>query len=78
MQIELINVHPNLITKGIDLLTGAGVDLLCMEFQMILPCQSWNYDFSHDKLTIQVPDGTVIPSSLSEYGEVVLNDSSMG
>jgi hypothetical protein len=72
MQIKLINVA----TKGIDLTTGEGVDNLCARLQATVSLQSWDYNFAEDIITIEVPDGTVIPD-LSEFGEVQ-NDSSIG
>lgn len=71
MQITLINCRTKLQVQGIDLITGNGVDTLCMRLQEIVPCQSWGYSFQNDSLTIEASDGTAIPD-MSAYGEVVV------
>lgn len=73
MQITLINCNAKLLAKGIDHTdtTGQWSYTLTSDFQGILPNPGWSYDPVADKLEIMVADGTAIPASLSNYGDVV-------
>jgi hypothetical protein len=56
--------------------TGAG-ELLAERLSAKLTYLSWEYYFRQEMLIIYVEEGTEIPD-LSEFGEVLPNDNSMG
>jgi hypothetical protein len=77
MRFELVNVAESLQTRGIDLSTGSGVDTLLANLRTVASIDSWSYSFEQDKLTIEAYAGTLLDAFL-EFGEVVLDDSSLG
>lgn len=70
MDIVLTNCNVKLISQGIDLANNDN-DKLTSQLETIVPLISWNYDFLNDQLQISVPNGTIIPDSLSNYGDVM-------
>lgn len=71
MQITLTNCNAKLQAIGIILANGDN-EKLTARFQDLFTLLSWDYSFEDDTLRINVPDGITIPSSMSNYGDVML------
>jgi hypothetical protein len=75
--ITIVNCKSYLEALGIYMeQTGAG-ELLAERLSAKLTYLSWEYYFRQEMLIIYVEEGTEIPD-LSEFGEVLPNDNSMG
>lgn len=77
MQIKLINCNSHLLASGIDMSVIGADALLVEKLSSKFAILAWEYDFTPDTLLIDVEDGTIIPD-MSDIGEVVPNDNSMG
>lgn len=71
MVITLINCMAKLQPQSL-IPSGSGIVSLENSLQSILPLTGWMYSFTDDMMEINVSDGTTVPSSLSNYGDVVV------
>lgn len=77
MRITLINCSPKLAVDGIYMEQVGAFDKLYNEMIQRLPLVGLEYDFLSDSILIDADEGTIIPD-LSNFGEVLPNDNSMG
>lgn len=77
MNITLINCSPKLALKGIYMEEVGAFDKLYDQIYTKLPFTGLEFDFSTDSIKITVDNDTPVVD-LSDFGEVVPNDSSMG
>lgn len=76
--IKIKNCNFHLLLLGIDMNMEGSINLLhSAVLPRIASYSSIMYEFATDTIRIEVPDGVSIPD-LSVFGEVIINDSSMG
>jgi hypothetical protein len=72
MQIKLTNCLIKFQNLGIDINNNDNVvDELTSQFNALMPTLDWSYDFQNDITTISVPDNTIVPDGISDYGDVM-------
>lgn len=71
MQIKLINCMAKLQAQGIDIYEGSEVDFLTNKLNELTTVTFWSYDFANDVMTLNIPDGMIVPLEISDFGDVM-------